>query len=303
MSDVLAYPTLGRFDRITALWEALRPKQWTKNLIIFAALVFDVKFLEPSFVLRATTAFVLFSLLAGSIYLVNDLVDVQKDRRHPYKRHRSIASGRLPRRRAQAAVAVIWAAVLPASLALGPKFLAVALVYLGTMLAYQWLLKHYVLIDVFTLAAGFVLRAVAGAAAIDVPISPWLYAVTVLLSLFLGFAKRRHELLLLEGEADDFRPALEHYTAELLDQMIVVVAASTIMAYSLYTFTAPNLPPNHAMMVTIPFVLYGIFRYFLLIHRSDAGAGPPDQLLLTDRPLLASILLWVLSVLAILYTF
>lgn len=305
MSDLARPAALasgGAGGRLLALIETLRPKQWTKNLIIFTALVFDVKLLQAPSLARATAAFAIFCLLSGSIYLINDRLDVEKDRAHPAKRHRPVATGRLPAGWAGAAVFVLWLVALPASLVLGPRFLAVALGYLAVMLSYQWVLKNHVLLDVFTLAGGFVLRAVAGAVAIGVPISPWLYVVTVLLSLFLGFSKRRHELLLLEEGANHHRPALEHYSPELLDQMIMVVAASTIMAYSLYTFTAPNLPQSHAMMATIPFVIYGLFRYFLLIHRQADGGAPPDQLLLTDKPLLVSVVLWGLTVVAILYT-
>jgi len=283
-----------------ALLQAMRPKQWTKNLIVFAALIFDLQLDEPTRVLVALAAFLAFCLASGAVYLVNDLLDREADRRHPTKRHRPIASGRLPERIAvlAAVIAIVGAPV--AGLLIRPGFGAILAVYIALMLAYSLWIKHVVILDVFAIAAGFVLRAAGGAVALDVPISPWLYVCTVLLALFLGFGKRRNEIKVLEEVAGLHRRNLDEYSVGLLDQMIMLTAAATIMSYSLYTFTAPTLPDNHAMMLTIPFVLYGIFRYLLLVYVREEG-GAPEQLLLTDRPLLLSVALWALAVVGVLY--
>jgi 4-hydroxybenzoate polyprenyltransferase len=239
-------------------------------------------------------AFVLFGVLSSGTYLLNDAADAEADRLHPLKRNRPIAAGRI---RATSAVAI--AIVLMAGAVLIGALLALPLAlveigYIVLQVAYTFYLKHLVIIDVFAIAAGFVLRAAAGAAVIDVQISPWLYLCTILLSLFLGFGKRRHELLLLEDGAGGHRRNLEEYTAPFLDDLINIVAGATIMAYALYTFFASTVPTNHAMMVTIPFVLYGIFRYLLLIHRRDI-AGAPEEALWKDIPLLADLVLWALA--------
>ncbi len=283
-----------------ALIEALRPKQWTKNAVVFAPLVFDNKFLHFQALLTVTVAAGLFCLTSGVVYLCNDLLDVEADRVHPKKRNRPIASGRLGQRTALGAAGLLAAFVLAASLLVTPWLTLVLAVYLGMMLSYTLILKHLVIIDVFVIAAGFLLRTAAGAVGIHVPLSPWLYVCLVLLALFMGFAKRRHEIQLLEGSAGTHRRNLELYSKELLDDLIMIVAAATIMAYSLYTFSAPNLPSSHSMMLTIPFVLYGIFRYLYLVHREDGG-GAPEQMLLDDRPLLASVALWGIAAMAILY--
>jgi 4-hydroxybenzoate polyprenyltransferase len=305
----------------------MRPRQWSKNLLVYTALLFTVRqYWRPftptmwQFLALTTAAFIVFCFLSGIVYLVNDLVDVEKDRAHPRKRLRPIASGALSRNTAVGAIVVIFILTFTASIALDlyarsfsfPEgsavfpvplpFTVVALSYLALQIAYSFFLKNIVIIDVFTIASGFVLRAVAGAAVIQVPISPWLYVVTILFSLFLGFSKRRNELVVLEGEAVKHRAILKEYTPELLDEMISVTTASTVIAYSLYTFSADNLPKNHAMMLTIPFVLYGIFRYLYLIHIKNEG-GSPEELLLKDRPLAGAFLLWGLSVIAVLYIF
>ncbi|MDQ4045520.1 MAG: UbiA family prenyltransferase, partial [Chloroflexota bacterium] len=211
-----------------------------------------------------------------------------------------IASGQIALRVAWSAFAALSALSLAFAALLSLELAAVVGGYLGLMVAYTYVLKHLVILDVFAISAGFVLRAAAGAVVIDVPISPWLYVCTVLLSLFIGFSKRRHELLLLEGNAGDHRRNLDEYSPQLLDQFILISAAATVMAYSLYTFAATNLPGNHAMMATIPFVVYSIFRYLFLVHRRDAG-GSPEQMLLGDIPLLSCITLWGLVSIAILY--
>ncbi len=294
--DISAWSQLG------ALVETMRPKQWAKNLILFVGLIFSddrLLFHLPSLG-RTVVAFFLFCLLSSSVYILNDLTDIEKDRKHPVKRHRPLPSGRLAPRVAQAALVAELAAALGGSFLLGPAFGLVALIYLVINIAYSFSLKNVVILDVFTIAAGFVLRAVAGAVVIGVAISPWLYVVTILLALFLAIGKRRHELLLLEEGRGAHRRVLEEYSAPLLDDMLSVVMASTVIAYSLYTFTAENLPDNHAMMLTVPVALYGLFRYLYLIHRRNAG-GAPEEVLFQDRPLLAAILVWGLMVIVILY--
>lgn len=278
----------------------MRPRQWTKNVVVFAALVFARRVFVPLSFAQALGAFVAFCMLSGAVYLVNDIFDVEQDRRHPRKRHRPIASGHLPIRIAWAQAVVLAILALAGATAIRPLLGGILGLYLIVQVAYSLVLKHQVILDVFTIAAGFVLRAAAGAVAIGVPISPWLYVCTVLLALFQALAKRRAEIMLLTEEAGSHRRILEDYSAALLEEMIAVVTSSTVMAYSLYTFSAENLPKNHAMMLTIPFVLYGIFRYLYLVYRRNEG-GSPEQLLLSDWPLLACIVLWGTTSLVILY--
>jgi 4-hydroxybenzoate polyprenyltransferase len=279
---------------------ALRPKQWTKNAVVFAALVFDLKLFDLNRLLLATGAFICFCLASSAVYIVNDLRDAESDRLHPRKRVRPIASGQISSTTAWGMVALLLAVCLPVGLLLRPEFGAVLLGYLALMTAYTFVLKHLVIVDVFAISAGFVLRAAGGAVVLDVPISPWLYVCTVLLSLFIGFGKRRHELLLLDDAAGSHRRNLDEYTPELLDQFIMISAAATIMAYSLYTFEADTLPDDRSMMLTIPFVVYAIMRYLFLVHRRDGG-GSPEQVLLTDMPLLGCITLWGIVAVVILY--
>jgi 4-hydroxybenzoate polyprenyltransferase len=283
-----------------ALILALRPKQWSKNAIVFAALVFDHHLGQGRSIGLAVGAFVAFCLASSATYLLNDLQDVESDRQHPTKRLRPIASGRVSNTQAWGMMFGLAACALALAFALRPAFCMVIVAYLMLMTAYTFLLKHLVLLDVFAISAGFVLRAAGGAVVLDVPISPWLYVCTVLLSLFIAFGKRRHELLLLDTIASSHRRNLNDYSSEMLDQFIIITAAAIVMAYSLYTFVAPNLPESHSMMLTIPFVLYAVFRYLFLIHRRDGG-GTPEQLLFDDRMLLGSIALWGLASVLILY--
>lgn len=285
---------------LAALVEAMRPKQWTKNAVVFAAFVFGGRLLDVRSMVTVAVAAGLFCLTSSTVYLFNDLLDADADRHHPLKRRRPIASGRLSPAMARVAIAALVLIVFPVAALINPLFAAVLLSYVALMLAYTFRLKHLVIVDVFVIAAGFVLRAAAGAVVIGVPISPWLYVCTVLLSLFIGFAKRRHELVLLDDNAAAHRKILDDYSPALLDELIAVVSAATIMAYSLYTFSAPNLPANHAMMLTIPFVVYGLFRYLFLVHRKNGG-GAPEQVLLDDLPLLGSLVLWGVVAAAILY--
>jgi len=279
----------------------MRIRQWPKNGFIFAALIFDRQLTDPVAFARTLAGFLLFCLLSSSVYIINDIFDVESDRQHPTKRNRPIASGRLSTRAAAIAAVLIVAATLVLAGFLSPGFLVISTIYFVANLAYSIWLKHVPLIDVLMIALGFVLRVAAGVSLIQVErFSPWLYVVTTLLALYLGFGKRRAELSLLEGEALSHRRVLEGYSIGLLDQLITIVSATTIITYSLYTFSAPNLPANHTMMLTIPFVLYGIFRYLYLIQIKNEG-GAPEELLLTDRPLQVTIMLFGLTVLVVLY--
>lgn len=291
------------------LLKTMRPRQWTKNLMVFFPLVFTLHeywqpFSRNMYILfaTATAAFLLFCILSGVIYLINDLVDVEKDRRHPTKMNRPLASGALKQSTAVVAIVALLIIALPLSFLLSVSFGIVALVYFSLMLVYSFALKNIVIVDVFTLAAGLVLRALAGAAAINVPASPWLYVCTVLLGLFLGFSKRRHELLLLEGDAVNHRLILKEYTSDVLDEMISVTTASFVMAYSLYTFSAPNLPKDHEMMFTIPFALYIVFRLLYLVHVKQEG-GSPEEMVLRDKPLLGALVAWGIAIVGVLYVF
>jgi 4-hydroxybenzoate polyprenyltransferase len=281
---------------------SLRPGQWTKNLLIFAGLLFGKKLFDARAVADALIAFGVFCGLSGIVYLINDIADRQTDRNHPLKAQRPIASGALSVGTAVTAAVVIGAASLGAATLLGKWFTAVALGYVALQALYSGPLKHIVIIDVLTLSIGFVLRAVAGAVAVDVEISHWLLVCTVLLALFIALAKRRHEIVLLAGDAVTHRPILGEYSPYLLDQMIAVVTASTLIAYIFYT-VSPETQAKFGtawLGLTIPFPLYGIFRYLYLVHRREGGGSPAD-LLLTDRPLLLCVALWALAVAAIIY--
>jgi 4-hydroxybenzoate polyprenyltransferase len=281
----------------------MRPKQWTKNVFLLAALVFDKKLFAPDFLFRALLAFGLFCAISSAVYLINDLVDMEKDRQHPAKRNRPLASGELaPPVAAAAAVVLIIVSLLVAYL-LDRPFAVVATAYLLLMILYSFLLKNIVIVDVLTVAVGFVLRVAAGVVVVQATrFSPWLYFCTVFGALFIAISKRRHELVLLNENANAHRTIFDEYNVPLLDEMIRMVTASTAMAYSLYTFSASNLPQNHAMMLTIPFVLYGLFRYMYLVHISGEG-GAPEELVLKDKPLLLTVVLWGLTAVMILYIF
>lgn len=286
---------------IIGLIKTLRPKQWTKNGFIFAALIFDVKLFQLEPLLKTIAGFFLLCAISGTVYLINDLVDIEKDRQHPTKRHRPIPSGQLPYSAALAAALIIPAICLPLSFWLDFSFGIIITGYLLLQIAYSFSLKNVVIVDVLTIAAGFVLRVAAGVALVEAErFSPWLYVFTVLLALFLGLGKRREELALLKERASTTRTILNEYNLPFLDEMMAVVTAGTLMTYAFYTFSAPNLQDNHLMMLTIPFVIYGIFRYLYVIHVQGNG-GAPDEVLLTDRPLQISIILFGLAVIIILY--
>jgi len=287
---------------LKALIKTMRPRQWvTKNVFIFAAIVFDKQlFIVDSF-LRTLAGFALFCLISSSVYIFNDIADIEADRQHPEKKNRPIPSGTLPLSAAWTAGIVLAAFTLSTSFLLAPSFGYVIGVYFLLIMAYSKWLKHIPIVDVLVISAGFVLRVGAGVTLIQVErFSPWLYVVMTLLSLFLAFGKRRAELALLLQGAGSHRKVLDGYTLPLLDQYIMIVSGTTIVAYSLYTFSAPNVPENHSMMLTIPFVVYAIFRYLYLIEVKHAG-GAPEEILLSDRPFQAAMILWGVAVLAIFY--
>jgi 4-hydroxybenzoate polyprenyltransferase len=284
-----------------ALLASLRPRQWVKNLFVFAGVIFSQQLLTPR-VWPALAAFAIFCGLSGAIYLFNDVADVDKDRLHPSKRRRPVASGALPIGAAIGFGVLLLAGCLAAAFRLSPAFGLVALFYGALLTAYSLWLKHLVILDVLTVAAGFVLRAVAGAVAVDVEISGWLLICTILIALFLALGKRRHEYRSLQGDAAAHRPILAEYSEGFLDQMISVVTASTVTTYALYTMSPETVAKFHTRLLplTLPFVLYGIFRYLYLLYRRDLGGNPSD-LLVTDRGLLLDGLLWMVTTLAIIY--
>jgi len=309
------YSKPGTGSRVRALLLSMRPRQWIKNLALFVGLIFAQQLFNPTSFERAFVAFVVFCLASSSVYIFNDLLDLEGDRQHPTKSKRPLASGNLP---------VSWAIVTIGILILGcvvltllifkipiPQtdifaslgganvlFALTVVSYVLLMALYSVRLKHIVLLDVFIIASGFVLRILAGAVVIPVMISPWLYLVTILLSLFLALSKRRHELVLLQGEASNHRQILKEYSLPLLDQLITIVIAATIMAYSLYTFQGPT--GNHRLMITIPLVLYGMFRYLYLMHMRMEG-GSPEEVLLRDRHMLGTVVLCTVLIIIVLY--
>ena len=284
------------------LIRSLRPGQWTKNLLVFAGLIFGEKLLDPNAAGRAAAAFGIFCLLSSTVYLVNDVRDRDADRLHPVKAKRPIASGALGVTTA-VAVAVLLAAVSAgAAFWLSYTFGLVALAYLVLLTAYSFALKHVVIVDVLVLAGGFVLRAAAGAVAVGVDFSHWLLLLTLLGALFLALSKRRAELVALAGGAGAHRKSLAQYSPYLLDQMIGVVTASTLLAYAFYTIHPETVAKfgTDRLLWTVPFPLYGIFRYLYLVHQREGGGNPSDTLL-DDRPILACVALWGLAVIAIVY--
>lgn len=299
--NVSGLPAHKLMRGLTGLVRSMRPRQWLKNVFIFAPLVFDEKLFQPAPLGRTAAGFLILCLLSGAVYLFNDLQDFERDRQHPRKRHRPLPSGELDPRIAWGATALIPAALAYPALALDPWFTLIAYTYWGLNLAYSLWLKHQVILDVLALASGYVLRVAAGVPLVYVErFSPWLYLCTLLLALFIGFAKRRQEIVLLGDNARNHRAILEEYTVRFLDEMMGVVMAAIIVAYSLYTFSAPNLPSNHAMMLTIPFVVYGVFRYLYLLHVRGETL-PPDELVLKDRSLQLTVILWMLAAILILY--
>ena len=285
------------------LFRSMRPKQWTKNLILFAALIFSQNFLFPLHLLKTIAAFFIFCVISGCVYIINDLCDLKQDKIHPIKCKRPLASGALkPSTAIITTVVLLFFSIFSAVLVTNMTFILIALLYFVLQIAYSTVLKHIVILDVFSIAAGFVLRAIAGAEVIEVPFSTWLLFCTILLSLFLALSKRRHELILLEDDAIHHRKILFEYSPYLLDQMISVVTASTVIAYALYTVSEDTVTKfgTDRLKYTIPFVLYGIFRYLYLIHQKNEG-GSPEKVMLNDLPLLTCILIYGITVGLILY--
>ncbi len=310
------FPHKGTIGRIQALIISLRPRQWPKNLTLFVGLVFAHRlFVLPSLE-RAVVAFVVFCVASSFTYLLNDLLDLENDKQHPLKRNRPLASGVLPTSWASAAMGILLlgcvaVTALLFALPIVPQpdifasigganllFALTVISYIFLMILYSLRLKHVVLIDVFIIASGFVLRILAGAVVIPVSISPWLYLVAILLALFLALNKRRHEIVLLQDTAASHRQILKEYSLPLVDQLITIVSTGTVIAYSLYTFEGPT--GNHQLMVTIPFVLYGLFRYLYLVHMRMEG-GSPAEVLLRDPHILGTVVLYIAIIIIVLY--
>jgi 4-hydroxybenzoate polyprenyltransferase len=286
---------------LKTLIKAMRLRQWTKNGFVFFALIFDKQLFSFQPFLRTLEGFFLFCLISSAVYLLNDIADIEADRQHPEKKHRPLASGELSISVAQGAAFILALTSLSLGYLLEPVFAGmIALYFIINQLYSRWL-KHVPILDVLIISSGFVLRVAAGVALITVErFSPWLYMLTILFSLYIALGKRRAEMDLLAHGASAHRKVLDGYTIPLLDQYITIVSGMTIVAYSLYTFSAPNLPENHSMMLTIPFVVYGIFRYLQLIQTGHA-AGAPDEVALKDRPLQFTVLLWGIAVIAVFY--
>ncbi|MGA1869992.1 MAG: decaprenyl-phosphate phosphoribosyltransferase [bacterium] len=281
---------------------SMRPNQWVKNVLIFAAIVFSRNLLNVTMLCKTIGAFWIFCGCSGSVYIINDLLDIHADRMHPLKRHRPLASGNLRKSTALFGVVVIMVCSLFIGWLLSRSFFIVCLFYLVLQLCYSFILKRVVILDVFSIACGFVLRVIGGVEVIHVPMSSWLLICTVLLSLFLALSKRRHELILLDEKATKHRMILQEYSPYLLDQMIAVVTSATVIAYALYTIAPETVEKFHTthLIYTVPFILYGIFRYLYLMHQKNEG-GNPEKVLVTDVPLLINILLYTLAVIGILY--
>ncbi len=290
----------SRYQALPPLLQAMRPIQWSKNSLVFAALLFDRQVFNWESLLRCLGAALVFCAVSSAIYLINDVRDVEQDRLHPRKRYRPIASGAVSVSQATRVSILLFVLSILASLLIRPAFTLVILAYIVLMIGYSYGLKRLVIVDVFAIATGFVLRAVGGAVAIHVSASPWLFVCTALGALFIGFGKRRNELVTLEAAAGAHRANLDEYSIPMLDQIIAIVSSAMLIAYALYTFDATNVPDSHAMMLTIPFVAYGLFRYLFLIYRRGEG-GSPELLLLKDPGLLICIAGWVATALTVLY--
>jgi 4-hydroxybenzoate polyprenyltransferase len=291
---------LKQFQNIIKI---MRPRQWLKNIFIFAALVFDLQLLQINSLLTTIAAFILFCIASSLVYIINDLADIKADRLHPKKKQRPLASGELTQTTAIITAAVLALISFPCAFILNVYFGLIILAYFILMLAYSLWLKHVPLVDVMIIAIGFVLRVAAGVAIIQPELfSPWLILATTFLALFIGLGKRRAEIDLLEAEAGTHRQVLAGYSLELLDQLLTIVLSATLMTYCLYTISFPIPKDSQTMMLTIPFVIYGLFRYLYLIKMDHIG-GAPEEVVLKDRPMQASILLWGITVILILYFF
>lgn len=273
----------------------LRPKQWTKNLLLFAALLFSFEEIRTETILATLLGFILFSLVAGCVYILNDFVDRDRDRQHPVKKYRPMASGQVNPSHALLFGIILLILSVGTAFMMNPLFGVLCIVYFLLNVSYSFVLKHLVILDMMTIAAGFVLRAIAGGVLIHVPFTPWFLICTMLLSLFLAIGKRRNELTLLEGNTGSHRKVLDNYSITLLDQFNTIVTTATIISYSLFTFTSDR---TIHLMWTIPLVIYGMFRYLYLIHMKNQG-GSPDRVLFEDKPILITVMLYVISVVTI----
>ncbi len=288
---------------LLGLIKSMRPRQWAKNVFVFVALFFDRKLTDPESVLRTLAAFVLLCLMSSAVYLMNDLADIENDRQHPTKKNRPLAAGQLSPAVAAIAAVILAVSSLAAGFALSTGLGWILLLYLLIQISYTFWLKRVVLVDVLIVAAGFILRIAAGVAVIEVErFSPWLYVFGGFLALFMVLGKRRHELVLLGEHAGDHRAILKEYNLDLVDRLLGLVTTAAVIAYTLYTFLAEGLPTNHVMMLTIPFVLYAVFRYMYLIHVRHEG-GAPEDIFLRDRPMQFSMFLWAIVVFVALYLF
>ncbi len=284
----------------SAYLRLIRPRQWTKNGFVLAGVVFSGEALQASSVVAALLAFVAFCALSGATYAANDILDVKEDRGHPTKRLRPVASGEVPVPFAIAFAVLLAVAGLVLAFSVDIWVGIAGLAYLLLQAVYTPVLKHITLLDVMSISAGFVIRALAGVAAVGEPISPWLVVCTGLLTLFLGFSKRRYELFVLGEGAKTHRKNLGDYSTEMLDQMMMIMLTATIIGYTMYTFTF-SFHLRSYMMLSVPFVIYGVLRYMLLVHRD--GGGDPDTLLLRDRPLQITLLLFLAVVMTVIYVF
>lgn len=289
-------------DRLGHIAASMRPQQWIKNFFLYAALIFSGNLFHSDLLSQVTIAFFLFSLTASGVYILNDITDLENDKLHPEKSKRPLPSGKLTLGVAGGVCTFLCAGGIAGAYILNPSFALAVVAYVAINILYSFILKNVVILDVMTISAGFVLRVIAGALVIHVPTSEWLIICTVLLSLFLGFSKRRHELTVLEAQANSHRSVLEHYSPYFLDQMIGIVTASTVMSYALYVISDETVKKfgTNKLIYTVPFVLYGIFRYLYLVHRKVKG-GNPTRLAVTDIPLLVNIMLWIITASIIIY--
>ncbi|OMF45518.1 decaprenyl-phosphate phosphoribosyltransferase [Paenibacillus sp. BGI2013] len=291
----MSSPATGTGSTVSGLIRLLRPKQWTKNLLLFAALLFSFEEIRTETILATLLGFILFSLVAGCVYILNDFVDRDRDRQHPVKKYRPMASGQVNPSHALLFGIILLILSVGTAFMMNPLFGVLCIVYFLLNVSYSFVLKHLVILDMMTIAAGFVLRAIAGGVLIHVPFTPWFLICTMLLSLFLAIGKRRNELTLLEGNTGSHRKVLDNYSITLLDQFNTIVTTATIISYSLFTFTSDR---TIHLMWTIPLVIYGMFRYLYLIHMKNQG-GSPDRVLFEDKPILITVMLYVLSVVTI----
>ncbi|APO48396.1 MULTISPECIES: decaprenyl-phosphate phosphoribosyltransferase [Paenibacillus] len=291
----MSSPATGTGSTVSGLIRLLRPKQWTKNLLLFAALLFSFEEIRTETILATLLGFILFSLVAGCVYILNDFVDRDRDRQHPVKKYRPMASGQVNPSHALLFGIILLILSVGTAFMMNPLFGVLCIVYFLLNVSYSFVLKHLVILDMMTIAAGFVLRAIAGGVLIHVPFTPWFLICTMLLSLFLAIGKRRNELTLLEGNTGSHRKVLDNYSITLLDQFNTIVTTATIISYSLFTFTSDR---TIHLMWTIPLVIYGMFRYLYLIHMKNQG-GSPDRVLFEDKPILITVMLYVISVVTI----